>query len=106
MSEKFKCYLYYPIIVLSYIIPRKPKAYTFKIHTYDLLFCLPFLPNSTDEALTSYVEFTVQKVSPRHEDSVRRSLCLTDSCLVERDPATYNVCTVKPLCDVSMLTDI
>ena len=56
---------------------------------------------STDEALTSYAEFTVQKVSPRHMDHVRRTLCLTETCLVERDPATYNVTTCKPLCDVS-----
>ncbi|WAR09956.1 DJC13-like protein [Mya arenaria] len=55
---------------------------------------------STDEALTSYAEFTVQKVSPRHSDAVRRTLCLTETCLVERDPATYNVTTCKPLCDV------
>ncbi|KAL3854398.1 hypothetical protein ACJMK2_013668 [Sinanodonta woodiana] len=58
---------------------------------------------STDEALTSYAEFTVQKVSPRHPDNVRRTLCLTETCLVERDPATYNVTTVKPLCDVFAL---
>jgi DnaJ family protein C protein 13 len=58
---------------------------------------------STDEALTSYAEFTVQKVSPRHMDHVRRTLCLTETCLVERDPATYNVTTCKPLCDVSLL---
>ncbi|GFN83676.1 Dnaj homolog subfamily c member 13-like, partial [Plakobranchus ocellatus] len=55
---------------------------------------------STDDAVTSYCEFTVQKVSPRHTDSVRRTLCLTETCLVERDPATYNICTCKPLCDV------
>ncbi|KAK0045772.1 dnaJ subfamily C member 13-like isoform X1 [Biomphalaria pfeifferi] len=55
---------------------------------------------STDEAVTSYAEFTVQKVSIRHPDSVRRTLCLTETCLVERDPATYNICTCKPLCDV------
>ncbi|XP_053386463.1 dnaJ homolog subfamily C member 13-like isoform X2 [Mercenaria mercenaria] len=55
---------------------------------------------STDEALTSYAEFTVQKVSPRHTDHVRRTLCLTETCLVERDPGTYNVTTCKPLCDI------
>lgn len=58
---------------------------------------------STDEALTSYAEFTVQKISPRHSDPVRRTMCLTETCLVERDPATYNVVTSKPLCDVSSL---
>ncbi|KAK2150998.1 hypothetical protein LSH36_380g05005 [Paralvinella palmiformis] len=55
---------------------------------------------STDEALTSHAEFTVQKISPRHVDSVRRTLCLTETCLVERDPATYNVANCKPLCDI------
>ncbi|CAG2229949.1 DNAJC13 [Mytilus edulis] len=57
---------------------------------------------SNDEALTSYTEFMVQKISPRHSDSVRRTLCLTETCLVERDPATYNVATLKPLCDVGI----
>lgn len=56
---------------------------------------------SSDEALTSCAEFTVQKISPRTQDPVRRSLCLTETCLVERDPATYNIVTCKPLCDVS-----
>ncbi|KAL8571849.1 DnaJ subfamily C member 13 [Nucella lapillus] len=55
---------------------------------------------STDEALTSYAEFTVQKISVRHPDTVRRTLCLTEMCLVERDPATYNVVTAKPFCDI------
>lgn len=55
---------------------------------------------STDEALTSYAEFTVQKISVRHSDTVRRTLCLTETCLVERDPATYNVVTAKPFCDI------
>ncbi|KAK7507621.1 hypothetical protein BaRGS_00001556 [Batillaria attramentaria] len=55
---------------------------------------------STDEALTSYAEFTVQKISVRHSDTVRRTLCLTEMCLVERDPATYNVVTAKPFCDI------
>ncbi|ESP01914.1 hypothetical protein LOTGIDRAFT_238096, partial [Lottia gigantea] len=58
---------------------------------------------SSDEALTSYSEFTVQKISRRHTDTVRRTLCLTETCLVERDPATYSVVTVKPLCDVFAL---
>ena len=37
----------------------------------------------------------------RHSEAVRRTLCLTELCVVERDPATYNVVTVKPFCDVS-----
>ncbi|XP_076459341.1 dnaJ homolog subfamily C member 13-like isoform X2 [Babylonia areolata] len=55
---------------------------------------------SSDEALTSYAEFMVQKISPRHPDTVRRTLCLTEMCLVERDPATYSVVTAKPFCDI------
>ncbi|XP_013389487.1 dnaJ homolog subfamily C member 13, partial [Lingula anatina] len=55
---------------------------------------------STDEALTSYAEFSVYKLTPRNPDPIRRTLCLTETCLVERDPATYNVVTAKPLCDV------
>ncbi|CAH1789259.1 unnamed protein product [Owenia fusiformis] len=55
---------------------------------------------STDEALTSYAEFTVQKITHRHDDPTRRTLCLTETCIVERDPATYNICTCKPLCDI------
>ncbi|ELU18389.1 hypothetical protein CAPTEDRAFT_227625 [Capitella teleta] len=55
---------------------------------------------SSDEALTSHAEFIVQKISPRHTEPIRRTLCLTETCLVERDPATYNVATCKPLCDI------
>lgn len=44
---------------------------------------------SSDERATSLMEFTVQKISPRHPDDVKRVLCVTDSCLVERDPDTY-----------------
>jgi len=45
-------------------------------------------------------------VSPRSSDQVRRTLCLTETCLVERDPATYNVVTCKPLCDVCFFSII
>lgn len=55
---------------------------------------------STDEALTSHAEFVVQKLTPRSPEPVRRTLCLTETCLVERDPGTYNVVTCKPLCDI------
>lgn len=62
---------------------------------------------SNDESLTSYAEFIVQKISPRTSDPIRRTLCLTETCLVERDPATYNVVTCKPLCDIfSIVRDI
>ncbi|XP_077997979.1 dnaJ homolog subfamily C member 13-like [Glandiceps talaboti] len=53
-----------------------------------------------DESLTSLAEFSVQKLSPRHQEPVKRILALTETCIVERDPASYAVVTVKPLCDV------
>ena len=56
---------------------------------------------SSDEALTSLAEFTVYKISERHEEPLRRLLCLTENCIVERDPASYSVCTLKPLSDVN-----
>ncbi|KAJ8321004.1 hypothetical protein KUTeg_002591 [Tegillarca granosa] len=71
--------------------------------TFDLFQFHRMGKYSTDEALTSYTEFVVQKISPRHSDSVRRTLCLSETCLVERDPATYNVVTCKPLCDIFAL---
>ncbi|CAN7988684.1 unnamed protein product [Ixodes hexagonus] len=55
---------------------------------------------STDEALTSLCEFVVHKVTPRHKEPVKRLLCLTESCLVERDPSSYAVVTLRPLADV------
>jgi DnaJ family protein C protein 13 len=55
---------------------------------------------SADECITSLAEFTVYKVSERHSEPVRRLLCLTEVCLVERDPATYSICTLKPLGEV------
>ena len=56
---------------------------------------------SSDEALTSLAEFTVYKISDRHDEPIRRILCLTENCVVERDPASYSVCTLKPLSEVS-----
>lgn len=45
-------------------------------------------------------EFTVQKITPRHPDPVKRILCLTETTLLERDPQTYSVCTLRPLAEV------
>lgn len=59
---------------------------------------------STDEALTSLHEFTVYKVHDRHNlRPIRRVLCLTNSCLVERNPDTYQPVTLKPLSDIFAL---
>ncbi|XP_033855901.3 dnaJ homolog subfamily C member 13 isoform X1 [Acipenser ruthenus] len=63
---------------------------------------------STDDSITSLAEFVVQKLSPRHSEPVKRILALTETCLVERDPASYNIVTLKPfeeifalVCDVA-----
>nr|CAD7401104.1 unnamed protein product [Timema poppensis] len=58
---------------------------------------------SGDEHVTSVSEFTVHKISPRHKDPARRTLCLTETCLLERDPQTYTVCTLRPLADIFAL---
>jgi DnaJ family protein C protein 13 len=58
---------------------------------------------SSDEHITSVSEFTVHKNSSRHSEAQRRTLCLSDTCLLERDPQTYNICTLRPLSDVFAL---
>ncbi|KAI6178098.1 DnaJ-like protein subfamily C member 13 [Aphelenchoides besseyi] len=59
---------------------------------------------SKDEQLTSYTEFKVQKYTPRSEKMpVRRLLCLSESCIIERDPATYMVICARPLKDIICL---
>lgn len=55
---------------------------------------------SGDENITSVSEFTVHKNSSRHSEAQRRTLCLSDTCLLERDPQTYNICTLRPLSDI------
>ena len=50
---------------------------------------------SSDESLTSYVEFSVTK--QRSEGPSRRNLCLTETCILERDPATYQPISLRPL---------
>ncbi|MGH0124511.1 UNVERIFIED_CONTAM: hypothetical protein FKN15_018998 [Acipenser sinensis] len=63
---------------------------------------------STDDSITSLAEFVVQKLSSRHSEPVKRIMALTETCLVERDPASYNIVTLKPfeeifalVCDVA-----
>ncbi|XP_017066190.1 dnaJ homolog subfamily C member 13 isoform X2 [Drosophila eugracilis] len=58
---------------------------------------------SGDQFQTSSTEFSVQKITPRHPDPVKRILCLTEVTLLERDPQTYSVCTLRPLTDVFAL---
>jgi len=58
---------------------------------------------SDDDSITSLSEFSVQKHSVRHPEPVQRILALSENCIVERDPATYQVVTIRPLCDVFAL---
>ncbi|MBN3290193.1 DJC13 protein, partial [Polypterus senegalus] len=61
---------------------------------------------STDDSVTSLAEFVVQKISPRHSEPVKRTLALTETCLVERDPATYNIVTLKPFGESCSMPDV
>ncbi|XP_034835382.1 dnaJ homolog subfamily C member 13 isoform X1 [Maniola hyperantus] len=59
---------------------------------------------SGDQHQTSLSEFMVHKVNPaRHMEPMRRTLCLSDTCILERDPQTYSVVCLRPLCDVFAL---
>ena len=58
---------------------------------------------SGDEHITSLCEFTVHKISPRHLDPVRRTLCLSETCLLERDTNSYSIVTLRPLSDIFAL---
>ena len=68
--------------------------------TIDQFWNEKFGKYSADEFITSLAEFTVYKISNRHQEPVRRLLCLSEVCLIERDPATYSICTLKPLSDI------
>ncbi|CAD6190910.1 unnamed protein product [Caenorhabditis auriculariae] len=52
---------------------------------------------SRDEEVTSYAEFKVSKVTRRGETPTRRILCLSETCIIERDIATYSVICATPL---------
>uniref|UniRef100_A0A182PLV2 J domain-containing protein n=1 Tax=Anopheles epiroticus TaxID=199890 RepID=A0A182PLV2_9DIPT len=58
---------------------------------------------SGDQHQTSMSEFTVQKITPRHSEPMRRILCLTDTTVLERDPQTYSICTLRPLDNIYAL---
>ncbi|CDW59738.1 DnaJ-like protein subfamily C member 13 [Trichuris trichiura] len=53
--------------------------------------------------LTSLAEFCVEKISVRHKMPVPRLLCLSETCLVERDVVSYNIITLKPLSSIFSL---
>ncbi len=69
-----------------------------------LLLCIPewYVYRSCITPLSSEV-VCIQKLSQRREEPVRRLLCLTEATLVERDPATYNLITLRPLSMVAAL---
>ncbi|GFQ93913.1 dnaJ homolog subfamily C member 13 [Trichonephila clavata] len=52
---------------------------------------------SSDEAITSVSDFIVHKESRRYSEPVKRILGLTETCLIERDPQTYSIVTIRPL---------
>eukprot|EP00795_Rhopilema_esculentum_P013369 gene13369-4225_t len=58
---------------------------------------------SDDESVTSLTEFRVQKVTPRSSDPVTRVFSLSETCIVERDPATYHIVSLQPLSSVFAL---
>lgn len=57
----------------------------------------------SDQHQTSLSEFIVRKISPRHLEPPKRILCLTETTLLERDPQTYNICTLRPLKEIFAL---
>ena len=60
--------------------------------------------NSDDKLLTSYVEFDVQKHTPRSENPVRRLLCFSEKCLIERDRQSYAVICARALTSIVCLS--
>ena len=56
----------------------------------------------TDQALMSLCEFSVNKYSIRYGKglTMRRTMCLTELAIVERDPGSYSPITAKALADV------
>ena len=57
---------------------------------------------SDDQSQTSLTEFNVQLFasSGGGGESEPRNLCLSESCVLERDSSTYNVCRIQPLTDI------
>ena len=72
--------------------------------TFDYFQQNKFGKYSNDESIKSLYEFNVQKISQRNDyEPIKRILALTDTCLVERDPSTYSLITVKPLNEIFAL---
>jgi len=71
--------------------------------TIDQFHRYKFGEYSDDVHITSLAEFTVQKIAAKHDDPVRRTLCLTETCILERDPATYSIVTLRPQSEIFSL---
>ena len=63
------------------------------------------LRNAEDESIfNTLAEFHVQKIAPaRHVDPAPRLITLSDKWLVERNPSTYAVVTMRPLESIDQL---
>ena len=73
----------------------KPKSMTF-----EKFIDMKFGHYRGDVHIASISEFVAYKQSHRHSDPVRRLLCLTETCLLERDPSTYSIVSLRPLSQV------
>lgn len=59
---------------------------------------------SNDESITSLYEFSVYKITCRDSaEPSKRTLALTENCLLERDPNSYSIITLKPLNEIFAL---
>ncbi|CAK5087798.1 unnamed protein product [Meloidogyne enterolobii] len=58
---------------------------------------------SKDEQLTSFVEFNVQKSHINSLVLIRRLLCISESCIIERDPLSYAVICARNLNTLSYI---
>lgn len=75
---------------------------------HRLVFIVNYFIYSGDEHTTSLTEFRIEKFAPtRHGDSsIPRLLCITETCIVERDLETYDIVTIRPLKSVLSLVRI
>ncbi|XP_065200940.1 dnaJ homolog subfamily C member 13 isoform X2 [Planococcus citri] len=81
-----------------------PVVFSQQSITYDEFVAQRFGQFSADEHITTVSEFTVNKVKTlRHTDIQRRLLCISETCIIERDPQTYTIVTLRPLSSVFAL---
>ncbi|GBP27281.1 DnaJ homolog subfamily C member 13 [Eumeta japonica] len=102
-SSEHKCLILTEALKYRQLFAEKPKE-TFAMITLDDCHNQRFGKYSGDQHQTSLSEFIVHKVNTaRHMEPMRRTLCLSDTCILERDPQTYSVVCLRPLCDVFAL---